>query len=87
MADSPEIAHFLDISSDICPMTFVKTKLFLERLDAGAVLEVRLQGPEPLNNVPRSVRDHGHEVLSLAPEDPAHSEPGAPHRLVIRKTA
>ncbi|MEQ9555383.1 MAG: sulfurtransferase TusA family protein [Rhodospirillales bacterium] len=87
MADSTEIAHFLDISNDICPMTFVKTKLFLERLDAGAVLEVRLQGPEPLNNVPRSVRDHGHEVVSLAPEDPACPEAEAPHRLVIRKTA
>ncbi|PIW26458.1 MAG: sulfurtransferase TusA family protein [Rhodospirillales bacterium CG15_BIG_FIL_POST_REV_8_21_14_020_66_15] len=87
MTDSPEIAHFLDISNDICPMTFVKTKLFLERLDVGAVLDVRLKGPEPLNNVPRSVRDHGHEILSLAPEDPAHPEADAPHRLVIRKTA
>ncbi len=87
MTDSPEIVHFLDISNDICPMTFVKTKLFLERLDAGAVLDVRLKGPEPLNNVPRSVRDHGHEILSLAPEDPARPETDAPHRLVIRKTA
>ena len=87
MTDSPEIAHFLDISNDICPMTFVKTKLFLERLDVGAVLDVRLKGPEPLHNVPRSVRDHGHEILSLAPEDPARPEADAPHRLVIRKTA
>jgi TusA-related sulfurtransferase len=87
MTDATEIAHFLDISNDICPMTFVKTKLFLERLDAGAVLEVRLKGPEPLNNVPRSVRDHGHEVLSLAPEDPARPQVDAPHRLVIRKSA
>lgn len=80
-------SHFLDISDDICPMTFVKTKLFLERLDPGAVLEVRLQGPEPLDNVPRSVRDHGHDVLSLAPEDPGQPDPQAPHRLVIRKSS
>ena len=79
-------SHFLDISNDICPMTFVKTKLFLERLDPGAVLEVRRKGPEPLDNVPRSVRDHGHDVLSLAPEDPQQPEPHAPHRLVIRKS-
>ena len=80
-----ERAHFLDISGDICPMTFVKTKLFLERLDPGALLEVRLVGPEPLDNVPRSARDHGHEIVSLAPEDPDEPGPGAPHRLVIRK--
>ncbi|PIW25853.1 MAG: sulfurtransferase TusA family protein [Rhodospirillales bacterium CG15_BIG_FIL_POST_REV_8_21_14_020_66_15] len=86
-AGTSEIAHFLDITNDICPMTFVKTKLFLERLGPGALLEVRLKGPEPLGNVPRSVRDHGHEVLSLDPEDSAHPEPAAPHRLVIRKAS
>ena len=77
-------AAFLDISDDICPMTFVKTKLFLERLGPGALLEVRLKGAEPLSNVPRSVRDHGHEVLRLEPEDPAAAEQSAPHRLLIR---
>lgn len=65
-------------------MTFVKTKLFLERLGPGELLEVRLKGAEPLSNVPRSVRDHGHEVLSLEPEDPAATEQSAPHRLLIR---
>lgn len=85
-AGPAKIVHFLDISADICPMTFVKTKLFLERLEPGAVLEVLLKGPEPLDNVPRSVRDHGHDVLSLAPEDPARPEPDAPHRLIIRKS-
>ena len=82
---SPDTAAFLDITGDICPMTFVKTKLFLERLDPGAVLEVRLKGPEPLGNVPRSVVDHGHEVVSLAPENPAEDAPEHPHRLIIRK--
>ena len=77
--------HFLDITGDICPMTFVKTKLFIERLQSGEELEVRLKGAEPLANVPRSVRDHGHEVLSLEPEDAAAGDSAAPHRLVIRK--
>tara|TARA_B100000780_G_C20759264_1_gene301579 strand:+ start:257 stop:538 length:282 start_codon:yes stop_codon:yes gene_type:complete len=75
---------FLDISNDICPMTFVKTKLFLERLGPGELLEVRLKGAEPLSNVPRSVRDHGHEVVSLEPEDATATEQSAPHRLLIR---
>ncbi len=45
-------------------MTFVKTKLMLERLAPGAIAEVRLRSGEPLDNVPRSVKEDGHEVLS-----------------------
>jgi hypothetical protein len=49
----------------------------------GDVARVRLKGAEPLENVPRSVREHGHEVLSLATadDDPA----GEVHVLVLRK--
>ena len=57
--------HFLDITSDVCPITFVKTKLLIEKMKSGEVLEVRLTEGEPLENVPRSVREEGHEVLSI----------------------
>ena len=73
--------YFLDITGDLCPMTFVKTKLRLERLPAGAVLEVRLNAGEPLANVPRSAAEHGHAILTLAPEAPG----SAVYRLRIRK--
>ncbi len=66
-------------------MTFVKTKLLIEKMAVGDLLEVRLQGKEPLENVPRSVREHAHEVLSLEPEDKDQAEYGI-HRLLIRKT-
>ncbi len=46
-------------------MTYVRVKLALERLVAGKVLEVWLRGEEPLKNVPKSVTEDGHEVLSL----------------------
>lgn len=52
-------------------MTFVKTKLLIERMDPGETARVRLKGAEPLENVPRSVREHGHEVLDLHPEEGA----------------
>ena len=61
------VDHFLDITSDVCPITFVKTKLLIERMKSGEVLEVRLTEGEPLENVPRSVREEGHEVLSVEP--------------------
>ena len=79
MTDQPD--YFLDITGEICPMTFVKTKLQIERMEGGAVLEVRLNVGEPLENVPRSVLEEGHEVLSLEPED----RPDGVHRLRIRK--
>ncbi len=80
-----EAKYFLDITPEVCPLTFVRTKLLIERMAVGEVAEVRLKGPEPLDNVPRSVEEHGHTVLSLAPENPAESGPDAVHRLKIRK--
>ena len=79
-----DISFFLDITAEVCPLTFVKTKLLLERMAPGEVAEVRLRGAEPLENVPRSVRDHGHAVLSFEPEK---SDGGADdvHRLLIRR--
>jgi tRNA 2-thiouridine synthesizing protein A len=55
----------LDITDESCPMTFVRTKLCLERLSHGQILRVRLRDGEPLTNVPRAVADHGHEILAL----------------------
>ncbi len=61
--------HRLDITGLICPMTFVRTKLTLEKLAPGALLAVRLKGDEPLSNVPRSAKQHGHTVISIEPAD------------------
>jgi tRNA 2-thiouridine synthesizing protein A len=54
----------LDITSEVCPMTFVRTRLALDRMTPGQTLLVRLRGEEPLRNVPRTAREQGHEVLS-----------------------
>ncbi len=67
-------------------MTFVKAKLLIERMARGETACIRLQGEEPLCNVPRSVTDYGHEILSLEGETPETSEFG-PHLLVLRKSA
>ncbi len=79
-----DISFFLDITGEVCPLTFVRTKLLLERMAPGEVAEVRLRGAEPLENVPRSVRDHGHTVLSLEPEK-ADGGADAVYRLLIRR--
>ena len=53
----------LDITGLTCPMTWVRTKLELERMEAGEELDVRCRpGSEALENVPRSAREAGHRV-------------------------
>ncbi|MFY2557474.1 sulfurtransferase TusA family protein [Corallococcus terminator] len=74
-----EVTATLDITREVCPMTYVRTKLKLEALEPGALLEVWLRGNEPLKNVPRSAREEGHEVVSLEPRE------DGTHRLVLRK--
>ncbi len=58
----------IDITKEICPMTFVKTKLKLETMSEGEVLEVILREGEPLINVPKSVEQDGHKILDLRQE-------------------
>jgi TusA-related sulfurtransferase len=52
----------LDLTGVACPLNWVKTKLALESLSAGDVLTVRLDPGEPIESVPRSAAEDGHEV-------------------------
>ncbi|MBQ7493628.1 MAG: sulfurtransferase TusA family protein [Selenomonadaceae bacterium] len=61
--------EFLDITDVVCPITFVKTKVALEDLDDGQILELRLNDGEPIQNLPRSLKDDGHKILELANND------------------
>ena len=71
--------HVLDITKEHCPMTFVKTKIELSKLQPGDILEVLLSEGEPLDNVPRNAREQGYNVLSVE-----HVE-GTTHRVIIKK--
>lgn len=63
----------LDLRGTICPINFVKTKLKLEELSSGDVLEVLLDEGEPIRNVPRSVKEEGHKVLSITRQGETYS--------------
>jgi TusA-related sulfurtransferase len=54
----------IDITGETCPMTFVRTRLELDRLGPGQTLLVLLRGAEPRANVPRTAIEQGHRVLS-----------------------
>lgn len=78
MADF-EIDDTVDITDVVCPTTFVKAKVALEELDDGQILAVRMNDGEPVQNVPRSIKEEGHKILKLtANEDGTYT-------LIVRK--
>ncbi|MBU4342422.1 MAG: sulfurtransferase TusA family protein [Candidatus Omnitrophica bacterium] len=53
----------LNLENIACPNNFVRTKLKLEEMETGQTLEVILDDGEPIRNVPRAVKEEGHEIL------------------------
>ncbi len=72
--------HRLDLRGEVCPYTFVKTRLALEDLATGAELTILLDNPESAASVPRSLEHEGQLVLQVAEE-----EAGKLWRVRVRK--
>ena len=52
----------LDLRGTPCPINFVRTKLFLEKMSPGGLLEVWLDPGEPIEQVPDSLTMAGYQV-------------------------
>lgn len=59
------ITDTVDITDVVCPVTFVKAKVALEELEEGQILAVHMNDGEPVQNVPRSLKEEGHQILRL----------------------
>lgn len=55
----------VDITDKVCPLTFVKARVSLDELDDGQILAIRMNDGEPVQNVPRSIKEEGHKILKL----------------------
>ncbi len=71
--------EILDLKGTPCPLNYVKTKLKLEEMEIGEVLEVILDDGEPIRNVPLSLKQDGHEVLHQEKIDDKH------WRVIVKK--
>jgi len=69
----------LNLCGIMCPNDFVQTKLRLEEMELGQVLELILDDGEPMRNVPRSIKEEGQKVIGV------EKLPGNVYRLLIRK--
>ncbi|MDR0587792.1 MAG: sulfurtransferase TusA family protein [Burkholderiales bacterium] len=61
---TPPVNRFKDYRGVACPMNFVKTKLDLAQMKSGELLEIVLDDGAPIDNVPQSVANEGHAILS-----------------------
>ncbi len=78
MADF-KIDDQVDITDVVCPVTFVKAKVALEELEEGEILAIKMNDGEPVQNVPRSIKEEGHQILKL--EDNGDET----YTLIVRK--
>ena len=53
---------FLDITNDKCPITFVKTKIALEKLKSNQYLNVYVKEGEALDGLPSSLKELGYQI-------------------------
>ncbi len=74
-----DIDETIDITDVVCPITFVKSKVALDELEDGQILSIRMNDGEPVQNVPRSIKDEGHQVLKLI-----HNNDGT-YNLIVKK--
>ena len=73
-----EIKKSVNLTGVICPMNFVKTKVALSTVESGDIIEVILDEGDALLNVPRSVKDEGHSILKVIPNEETF-------RVIIKK--
>ncbi len=66
MSQEIKVDEELDLKGEVCPYTFVKSKLALEEMDSGQVLQVVVDHLPAVDNVPRSLSSEGHEVLEVS---------------------
>lgn len=63
--DEKNINASLDLRGVLCPTNFVKTKLKLEEMNPGDILEIFIDSGEPMANVPRSIKEEGHKIIKV----------------------
>jgi TusA-related sulfurtransferase len=69
----------VDITDVVCPITFVKAKVALDELEDGQIISIRMNDGEPVQNVPRSIKDEGHQILKLIRND------DGTYHLIVKK--
>ena len=65
MGEEIKVAKTLDIRGEVCPYTFVRSKLAIEKMNLGDVLEIVVDHRPAVDNVPKSMENEGQKVLKI----------------------
>lgn len=65
MVQIVKVDEELNLRGEVCPYTFVKSKLALEELESGQILRIIVDNDESGENVPRSLANEGHQILEV----------------------
>jgi len=65
MGDDIKVDKTTDIRGQVCPYTFVRSKLAIEKMNVGEVLEIILDHKAAVENVPKSMENEGQKVLKI----------------------
>lgn len=65
MTDEIKVDKTLDIKGQVCPYTFVRSKLAIEKMNLGEVLEIVTDHKPAAENVPRSMENEGQKILKI----------------------
>jgi len=68
----------IDLTGEVCPMTFVRAKLHLDGIAVGDAVTLVLKAGDQIRNVPRSLRDEGHRIEAVRQD-------GDRYHLLVRK--
>ena len=60
-----KIDREINLKGEVCPYTFVKSLLALEEMECGQVLRLTVDYLPSVHNVPRSLKNEGHKILSV----------------------
>lgn len=69
----------VDITDVICPVTYVKATVALEDIEAGKILQIRINAGQPIENVPRSLKADGHKIVDV------FANPDGTYTLLVQK--
>ncbi len=79
MGEEFTVDKTIDIRGQICPYTFVRSKLAIEKMKIGEVLEIIVDHKPAIENVPKSMENEGQKVLKVEQLNPTD------WRIVVRK--
>ncbi len=74
-----QIDETVDITDKVCPLTFVKAKAAIEEMELEQIIAIRMNDGEPVQNVPRTIKDEGQQILKLL-----NNEDGT-YTLIVKK--